>query len=443
MPTSDLPPGPKGHFLLGMLPEIRRDEFDFLNRLVAEYGDIVFLRVVNHPVYILSNPQDIEEVLLTNHENFIKSVFLRESKALFGNGLLTSDGGLWLRQRHLLQPAFHKERIAGYCQAMVDHTQRLLAKWQDGEVRDIHEDMVRLTMEIIAQVLFGDDLAAETRRASEALRVFFDQFDERFGLYLIPEWLPTPGNLRYRRAIKGLDRLLERIIRARRANGDSSGDILSTLLSVRDEDGTSMSQRQLRDEMMTLFFTGHETTSLALSWTWYLLSQHPEAEARLYEEIQHVLGERTPTIEDIPNLPYVDAVIKESLRLYPPAYGVVRQALKSCVLGGFTIPAGATVAIFQWVVHRDARYFERPSEFLPERWLDGLAKDLPRCAYFPFGVGPRVCIGNTFALTELALLVPMIVRRFQFQLVPGHRVGLSASLTLRPLHGIRVTVKKR
>lgn len=438
-----VPPGPKGHFLLGALPEIRRDELAFLDRLVHEHGDIVFLRVVNHPVYILSHPRDIEEVLLTNHSNFVKSVFLRESRALFGDGLLTSDGSIWLRQRRLLQPAFHKERIARYCQAMVDHTERMLATWQDGEVRDVHQDMVRLTMEIIARVLFGDDLARETEEASKALRVFFDQFDERFGLYLIPEWLPTPGNLRYRRAIGRLDKLLERIIRARRSDGNDSGDILSTLLRVQDEDGTGMTERQLRDEMMTLFFTGHETTSLALAWTWYLLAQHPEVDARLAEEVERALGQRTPTHEDIPQLPFIDAVIKESLRLYPPAYGVVRQALKSCEFCGYTIPAGATLAMFPWVVHRDARYFERPDEFLPDRWLDGLAKRLPRCAYFPFGVGPRVCIGNSFALAELALLVPVIARRFRFRLVPEHPVALSASLTLRPQKGIKVVLEKR
>jgi len=443
MLTSALPPGPKGHFLLGVLPEIRRDELDFLSRMVREYGDIVFVRVVNHPCYVLSHPRDIEYVLFTNHSNFIKSVFLRGSQALFGNGLLTSDGSFWLRQRRLLQPAFHHERVAGYSQAMVEHTQRILDTWQDGEVRDIHRDMIRLTMEIIGEVLFGDDMASETERAGEALRVFFDQFDERFGLYSIPEWLPTPGNLRYRRAIGQLDSILEGVIHQRRASDGQSPDMLSTLLHVQDEDGTGMTERQLRDEMMTLFFTGHETTSLALAWTFYLLAQHPEVEARLCEEIDRVLGERAPTYEDIPQLPFLDGVVKESLRLYPPAYAVVRQALKDCEIGGYTIPAGATLAMFQWVVHRDARYFERPDDFVPDRWADGLAKRLPRCAYMPFGAGPRICIGNTFALTELPLVLAVILRRFQFKLAPGHRVFLSPSLTLRPRPSIKVVLKKR
>ncbi len=443
MPTSTLPPGPKGHFLLGVLPEIRRDELDYLKFLVREYGDVVFLRIVNHPVFVLSHPRDIEEVLLTNYSNFVKSVFLRESQALFGEGLLTADGQAWVRQRRLLQPSFHHERVAAYSRIMVDHAERLLGDWQDGETRDVFPDMIRLTMEIIAQVLFGDDLAAETAQASDALRVFFEQFDERFGLYLIPEWLPTPGNLRYRRAIRRLDDLLERVIRARRSNGQDSGDILSMLLRVQDEDGTRLSERQLRDEMMTLFFTGHETTALALAWTWHLLSQHPEVQERVYEEVRDTLGERAPTLEDIPRLRLVDAVIKESLRLYPPAYGIVRQAVKACQIGGYTVPAGASLAIFPWSVHRDPRYFERPEEFIPERWADGLAKRLPRCAYFPFSVGPRVCIGNTFALVELALLVPAIMRKFQFRPAPGYRVQVNPSLTLRPRPGVKLVLKKR
>jgi cytochrome P450 len=443
MPTSTLPPGPKGHFLLGVLPDIRRDELDYLNRIVREYGDIVYVRVVNHPCYVLSHPRDIEYVLLGNYSNFVKSIFLRESRALLGNGLLTSDGDVWLRQRRLLQPAFHDDRIAEYSRAMVEHTQRMLDTWQDGEVRDIHQDMVSLTMETIANVLFGSNIASETEQIGDALRVFFNQFDERFGLYAIPEWVPTPGNLRYRMAIGRLDRILERVIRHRRSNVHGSGCALSALLRVQDDDGTRMTQRQLRDEMMTLFFTGHETTALALSWTWYLLAQQPEAADRLSEEVESVVGQRAPTYEDIPKLRFVDAVVKESLRLYPPAYGVVRQALKDCEIGGYTIPAGATLAMFQWVVHRDPRYFDRPDEFVPDRWADDLAKRLPRCAYFPFGVGPRMCIGNSFANTELALMVAMIARRFQFKLVPGHPVLLNPSLTLRPRKGIKVILKKR
>jgi cytochrome P450 len=442
MNTLPLPPGPKGHFLLGSLPEIRRDELDYLNRIVRQYGDVVYVRVVNQSCYVLSHPRDIEYVLMGNYANFKKSVFLRESRALFGEGLLTSDGGFWLRQRRMLQPAFHHERIAEYSRVMVEHTERMLATWQDGETRDVHQDMVGLTLDIIAQVLFGSTIASETEQIGDALRVFFEQFDERFGLYAIPEWVPTPGNLRYRIAIGRLKGILERVIQYRRSNGHDSGSVLSAMLRAQDEDGSGMTERQLRDEMMTLFFTGHETTALALSWTWYLLAQHPEVAGQLAEEVERVVGDRTPAFDDIPQMRLVDAVVKESLRLYPPAYGVVREALSDCEIGGYAIPAGSTLAMFQWVVHRDPRYFDHPDDFVPARWTEEFTKGLPKCAYFPFGVGPRVCIGNTFALAELPLLVAMIARRYQFELVPGHPVLLSPSLTLRPRKGIKVTLKK-
>jgi len=443
LPTAPVPPGPKGHFLLGVLPDIRREELDYLKRIVRDYGDVVFVRVVNHPVFVLSHPRDIEEVLLTSHSNFVKSVFLRESKALFGDGLLTSDGPTWVRQRRMLQPSFHHDRVAAYGQMMVEHAERMLDTWQDGETRDLLPDMIRLTLEIITKVLFGDDITTQTDRISDALRVFFEQFDDRFGLYLIPEWLPTPANLRYRRAIARLDGILEEIINFRRASQRDTGDILSALLRARYDDGSAISKQQLRDEMMTLLLTGHETTGLAMTWTWYLLSQHPEIEARLYEEVTSVLGDRAPTHQDMPQMPLVDAVMKESLRLYPPAYGIVRQAVKDCELGGYRVPAGASLAIFPWTVHRDPRFFDRPEEFIPDRWADGLAKRLPRCAYFPFSVGPRVCIGNAFATIETALLLAVMVRRFQFTLAPGQNITLNPTLTLRPRPGIKVILKKR
>jgi cytochrome P450 len=437
------PPGPKGHFLLGVLPEIRRDELDFLDRLVREYGDVVYLRVVNHPVYLISHPRDIEDVLLVNHSNFVKSVFLRESRTLFGEGLLTSDGQAWVRQRRVLQPAFYPDRITRYSQIMVEHGERVLEHWQDGEVRDLHQDMARLTMEIIAGVLFGRELGSRTREAGEALHIFFDQFDNRLGLYFIPEWLPTPGNVRYRRAMKRLGEILDELIRQKRTTGHDSCDILSFLLGVRDDDGQTLGEREVRDEMMTLFFTGHETTALALSWTWYLLAQHPEVQEQLCTEVKRAVGPRGPTYQDLTHLSYVDWVVKESLRLYPPAYGVLRQAVKACEVGGYPIPAGATLAMFQWVVHRDPRFYDRPTEFIPERWADNLVRRLPRCAYFPFGVGPRVCIGNTFAATELILLVALVALRFRVELAPGQPVSLNPSLTLRPRPGVTVVLKKR
>jgi len=446
MKPSPVPPGPKGHFLVGSLPEIQRDEFDFLMQQVHEHGDVVHVKVVNHHAYVLSHPRDIETVLISKSSNFIKSVFLRESKALFGDGLLTSDGALWQRQRRLLQPSFHHEHVLSYTRTMLESTARMLATWQDGEERDVHQDMTRLTMEIVAKVLFGEEISSEAEQACDAFGMFFKQYDDRFGLYLIPEWLPTPSNLRYRHAIRKLDDIVLRIIRRKRATANGNGhapDVLSILLKAGEGNEAAMAERQIRDEMMTLFFTGHETTALALAWTFYLLGQNPTEEQKLQTEVDTVLQGRAPTFQDLARMPFLEMVFKESLRLYPPAYGVVREALNDCEIGGYPIPKGATLAMFQWVVQRDPRFFDRPNDFVPQRWENDFAKTLPRCAYFPFGAGSRLCIGNTFAQAEVPMLLASIVQKFQLKLVPGHRVVTAPSLTLRPLKGIRVTLKKR
>lgn len=440
---AQIAPGPKGHFLLGSLPEIRKDELDFLMRIVREHGDVVHLRVVNIPVYILNRADLIEHVLITNQKNFVKSVYLTESKALFGEGILTSDGAFWRRQRRMLQPAFHRDRVAVYCRSMVKHAAKMLDGWRDGETRDIHRDMMQVTMEIIAHVLFGENISGETHEIGEALGVFFEQFDDRFGLYSIPEWLPTPGNLRYRKAMRQLDDKLNAIILKKRALKQDNGDILSALFEARDDNGEGMTEKQLRDEMMTLFFTGHETTALALSWAWYLLGQNPHAAEKLEAEVDAVLGGREPSYEDLPNLPYTEMVFKESIRLYPPAYAVVRAAVEDCEIGGYQIPAKATIAMFPYVTHRDARYFDRPDEFIPERWENDFQKTLPRCAYFPFGAGPRLCIGDGFAKAEVPLLLATIAQQYHLELVPSHPVLLSPSLTLRPRKGIKMVLRKR
>jgi cytochrome P450 len=435
------PPGPKGHFLLGVLPEIREEDVKFATRVAREYGDIVYFRVVNIPTYLISNPRYIEEVLLTNYRNFIKAVYLRESRRLFGDGLLTSDGDLWVRERRMGQRAFRHEHIDTYAEMIIGYTNRLLDRWRDGQVHDVHQEMMRLTLEVIAHVLFGRDLADEVQEAEAAISVYLEQFADRFGMYAVPEWLPTPGNVRYQRAMRKLDGIIYGAIReGRQSSNGAESSLLSAFLRAQDAYGFEMSDRQLRDEMATLFFTGHETTGLALTWTLFLLGENPEAEATLLQELDDVLGDRTVTLADLRRLPYLDGVIKESLRLYPPAYGVVREALNDCKVGGYTIPKGATVAMFQWVVHRDPRFFSDPDVFRPERWADGLIDRLPKFAYFPFGGGPRNCIGREFALLELGLVLATIMRRFRFRTVPGHRTWPLPSLTLRPEYGMKMTL---
>jgi cytochrome P450 len=445
MAASRYPPGPRGLFLLGNLLDFRRDFLGFLTRASREYGDVVSFRIGLKKVILLNHPDLIETVLVTESRNFIKHYVTRLLRPTLGNGLLMSEGDFWLRQRRLMQPAFHKSRIAAYGDIMVAYTRRLLDRWQDGATLDMHKEMMRLTLEIVAKALFDADVAGKASDVGEALEVAMANFIRRWkSLYPMPAWVPTPGNLRTRRAVRRLDEIIYGFIRERRASGAERGDLLSILLHARDEDdGSRMTDRQLRDEAMTLFLAGHETTANALSWTWYLLAEHPEAEARLLAELEAVLGGRAPTVADLPRLRYTEMVVTESMRVYPPVYAFGREAVQPCMLGGYDIPAGMTVFMSQWLMHRDPRYFDRPEEFRPERWADGLARRLPKFAYFPFGGGPRLCIGNTFAMMEAVLLLATMVPRFRFRLAPGHPVVPLTTVTLRPAHGLLGVIEKR
>jgi cytochrome P450 len=444
-PRPPRPAGPKGQFLLGNLPALGKDLIGFLTRCARDYGDIVALRLFNMPAFLFNNPDLIEYVLVTNQRNFIKhSFFWRHVTAVFGNGLLTSEGDFWLRERRLCQPAFHREQVAAYGAVMVDYTERAVAEWRDGDVRDVHQDMMRLTSRIAAQTLLGADVGSDVDQVEPALDVVIEQIAIRFKRpFAFPDAVPTPGNLRYRKAVHRLNDLIYKAIRERRAATSRSDDLLSLLLHAQDSDGTKMTDQQLRDEAITLFLAGHETTALALSWTWYLLSQHPEVEAKLWAELAAVLGGRAPSVADLARLHYTGMVVMESLRLYPPAYVMGREAVNDCEVGGYPVGRGNTVFVSQWLMHHDARYFENPDAFIPERWADGLVKRLPKYAYFPFGGGPRMCIGSNFAAIEAALLLATIAQRFRLTLVPDHPIELLPSITLRPKHGIRVVVARR
>jgi cytochrome P450 len=353
--------------------------------------------------------------------------------------LLTSEGAFWLRQRRLIQPVFQRERILSYAPDMTACAERQIDTWHDGEVRDLHMEMRKLTLAVATKTLFGVDAGDQAAAVGCALREAMGTFDQRlFRIIPLPDNVPTLGNWRIRKAIRRLDRILYGLINQRRAEGQRK-DLLSVLLHARHEsDGSGMTDQQLRDEAMTLFLAGHETTALALAWGGYLLAQHPHVVEKLHAELHQVLGGRTPTAADLPNLPYTEMVIQEVMRLYPPAYAIGRQAIGPCTIGGYPIPAGGTVLMSQWVVHRDPRYYDDPEHFYPERWADGLAKRLPRYAYFPFGGGQRVCIGNTFALMELPLVLATIAQRFRFSLPPGPPVVPKPLLTLQPNRPILV-----
>ena len=443
---SKLPPGPKGLPLFGNVFEPRGDAIGYFTRCVGMYGDIVFLRFLGVPMCFINRPEYIESVLVTQHANFSKSKDYRALRRVLGNGLLTSEGEFWRRQRKLVQPAFHQERIGAYAEVMVKFTERTLASWKDGQPVDIHEAMMRLTLDIVAKTLFDTDVSHEAEDVASALHVLMGKFMRQAGFaFLLPSSIPIPTTRRLQQAVRQLDKVIYRIIRQRRAGGQNSGDLLSVLLQAQDDEGVGMTDRQLHDEIMTLFLAGHETTANVLSWTWLLLGQNPQVEAKLIDELQSVLGGRAPTPADLPRLTYTDMVLKEAMRIYPPVWIIGRRAVAPFRLGEFELPAKTNVLMSQLLMHRDARYFPEPERFDPDRWRAGDSRgaSLPRFAYFPFGGGPRVCIGAGFATMEAVLLLATIAQKFQINVAAGQKIEMLPSVTLRPKSGIRVTVKRR
>jgi len=438
------PPGPRGGWFSAEAKRFRREQLRFYETAARTYGDVVALRMGPYHIRLVYHPDAIEELLVTRARDFVKSPGVRLLRPLLGDGLLLSEGDFWLRQRRLAQPAFHRQRVAGYGAVMAGFAERHVAGWTDGAVVELHGEMMALTQAIVAKTLFDADVSGDAHDAAEAARVLAEDFGARLARLRLPMWLPTPANLRARRAIRRLDAIVARIIGARRASEEDRGDLLSMLVQAQDaDDGTRMTPRQLRDEVMTIFLAGHETTAVALSWTWYLLAQHPDAEARLLDELRTVLAGRAPTADDLPRLTYAGMVVAESLRLFPPAYGIGRQAIRASELAGYPLARKDIVVAPTWAVQRDPRWFERPEDFQPERWAGDLARRLPRFAYFPFGGGPRQCIGNAFALMEATLILAAIVQRVRLELLPGQRVTPAAYVTLRPEPGIRMRVRRR
>lgn len=456
------PPGPAAYPVVGVLPSYSPDPLAFLPRCVREYGDVVHLRFPGPSAYLLGDPALVEEVLVDRGENFIKARVTRQQLAVLGEGLLLSEGEFWRRQRRLVQPAFHRGRVRGYADVMVSYTERMLKGWRPGVPRDLHRDMMGLTLEVVAKTLFDEDLGGSPAAAGDGpgpeieealgqiMAYFSDQGVPAALLRMLPGWLPAPSNLRYRRARRRLDAVIHRLIRERRRrDGDGDGrvedrgDLLGMLMSARDENGEGMGDGQLRDEVMTVILAGHETTALALSWAFWLLGKHPGHRERLEGELDRVLDGRPPGPGDLPQLPFLDAVLKETMRLYPPAWALGREAASDCEIGGHPVPAGTQIFISQWVLHRDGRRFDRPEEFVPERWLDGSTDGLPRYAYFPFGGGPRVCAGVSFAKMEAALLLATITRGWRLEPVPGRDPAPEPSITLRPAGGVWVIPARR
>ena len=442
-----MPRGPRGHFLLGSGPDFGRDQLSFYAACARQYGDLVPIRLGPRRALLVYHPDAIEEVLVARNRDFVKSPGVRLLlRRLIGNGLFLSEGGFWLRQRRLVQPAFHRQRVAAYAEVMTAYTARRLAEWKDGDVLDVHAEMMTLTQIIVAKTLFDADVSDESYDIARTSNILAEDFGHRIKsiVQFLPDWVPTPANLRTARALRHLDQVVYRMVDARRRTGEDRGDLLSILLQAQDaDDGSQMSNEQVRDEVMTLFMAGHETTAVTLSWTWYLLAQYPEVDARLADELRTVLGDRPPTVADLPRLTYADMIISESMRLYPPAYVLARQAVNPTEVAGYPLAPGLVVIMPAWVVHRDPRWFEDPETFRPERWANDLARRLPRFAYLPFGGGPRQCIGNAFATMEAVLILATIAQRFRLSMEPGQRVTPTPYITLRPEPGPRMRLARR
>jgi cytochrome P450 len=437
------PPGPKPSLIVGNLPIAAPDPLALFSRWAAEYGDIFYYRALWKHVYFLNHPDYIEYVLVRNPRNFMKDPTLRNARWLLGDGLLTSEGEHWRRQRRLIQPAFHRDCIAGFADIMTGCTQDVLSKWHSGAEIDLHREMMQLTLRIVVRCLFSAE-TVETAEISRSMDILMK--GNTGGRQLLPGWvrrLPLPGAAGLRHAAEALDRAVRQIVAQRRATGTVGSDLLGLLLAAREQDGGRMDDRQIRDEVMTFFLAGHETTALAISWAFYALSRNPDAECMLQEELDRVLARGAPALSDVPALVWTEGVIKASMRLYPPAWALGRVAIHDFELGGYRIPKGALIVMSPWLMQRNNRYFSDAETFDPSRWTRSETQNLPHFAYFPFGGGPRQCVGTNFAMMEAILLVAMIARRFTIRIDPSTPVSPVIGFTLRPRNGIPARVVER
>ena len=447
--VSHLAPGPKGLPLLGSVLPAWRDPLGLFLGGRAEYGDVVRFKFGHFEYYLVNDPNVVKHVLVDNPKAYTKSRNYLGLKIVLGEGLLTSEGEHWRRQRKLAQPAFHRDKLAGFAEQMSTATRDMLLRWKREENSRpfcIHAEMMRLTFRIVGLTLFSSDVDGDAKGVGEALEVAMHWAnDQAESIIRFPQYIPTPGNLRFKRAKRTLDDVVFRLIAERRDSArktnDFGSDLLGMLMAATEEGGVAgsgMDDQQLRDEIITMILAGHETTANLLSWTFYLLSKHPEVERRVREEARRVLGDRDPVLEDMKGLEYTRMVLEEALRLYPPAWVFERQAVTGDKLGDYDIVPGAIVGICPYVMHRHPDHWENPEGFDPERFRPERADKRPRYAYLPFGGGPRTCVGNHFAMMEAQILLSMIVREHRLELEPSHPVVLDPVITLRPKNGIHV-----
>ena len=440
------PPGLQHNLLFYMFNRFRPgDPIAFFQHLADTYGPIAHYRLGPENIVFINDPDLIREVLITQHTNFVKERTQDRMKILVGEGLITSSGEYHLRQRRLAQPAFHRARIDAYAETMVERATRVRDAWRAGETRDMATEMMHLALSIVGKTLFDSDVESEVEEIAVEVNAVMRLYNFLVALPRLERFLalPIPGLLRFRRARARLDATVLRMIEEHRAGNRDRGDLLSMLLAARYDDGSAMSDQQLRDEVMTIFLAGYETTANALTWTWYLLSQNSEAEQSMYKEIDEVLGGRAATIADVPRLKYTRMVAAESMRLYPPAWAMGRRAVRDFPLGEYYLPARTSVFMSQYIMHRNPKYFPDPLRFDPERFSPEAESRRPRFAYFPFGGGARQCIGESFAWMELALVLATIAQKWKLRVVPGHPIPPQPLITLRPRYGMKMTVETR
>ncbi|WP_318567717.1 cytochrome P450 [Salinigranum marinum] len=445
------PPGPKGSPIIGNSGQYARDPFSFITACAEAYGDVAHFELGPIETYMITNPADIERVLVTDDAKYRKPAFQDDAIGdLLGEGLLLSDGETWRKQRELAQPAFLMSRLSGLSEMMTDYTAETLADWSPGDVVDVEIEMARLTVKIIVEAMFGSSIDDErVRTVQENLEPLGSRFEPNPLRFAIPDWAPTRENREYKQALSTIEGIVWDLIEEREGTHHAGGvgeegepmDLLSILLRARDRG--EQSDENLRDEMVTMLLAGHDTTALTLTYTWYLLSEHPEVESRLHDELDSLLGGERPTFADVRGMEYTEAVLNEAMRLYPPVYTIFREPQVDVRLGGYRVPAGSAVMLPQWAVHRSERYWDSPLEFDPDRWLDERADDRPRFAFFPFGGGPRFCIGKQLSLLEARLILGTVCQQYRLEYQGGEPFDLRGSLTMHPRQAMSMRVVER
>lgn len=448
--VATLPPGPKSNmFGLDFASHFKEDPLGTASSLHKEFGDISHIQAGPYHWYLVVNPDQVKEVLVTRHKEFGKTTqFKKVLGTVDGNGLVLSEGDYWLRQRRIIQGAFHHDMLATYADTMVEMTEKKISAWLPGMELDLADEMTHLTLTVAAKVFFELDVeSGQAKELADAVTIISKALYREFTqVAMMPEWMPLPGKIEKRKAVATLDRLVKRAIEEHRESDGSQRSLLTMLLAARDTegDGTGMTATQLRDEAVTLFNAGHDSTAAALSWTWYLLLKHPDIYNDLLASVDAVFGKEKATAGKLDRIPLALHVSKESLRLYPPAWTLPRQSLDDMELGGYMVPKGSLINLFAWITQRDPRFFENPDQFKPSRFAEHHDGGSHPFAYFPFGAGPRACIGRDFALMEMQLILITIMQRFTFELKPdSDKVTPNPLISLEPKEGVKVIVRQR